>query len=258
MTPKEIVLRAVESIFKDFDATTAESLLAEDYRQHNVAVPTGAAAILNFIPALKQSGIKVIIHRVITEGNFVVLHVTYENAQLFGGETLVAFDIFRVEDGKVAEHWDNLQPLVSQTASGNGMTDGPTKITDHEKTAQNKTLIERFVRDVLQGAAPETVTDYISKQSYTQHNPAVADGLEGLGAAMKAFAEAGQAMSYARTPIIVAEGNFVFAASEGKLGSTPTAFFDLFRIEDGKIVEHWDTISTIPNEMPHSNGKFGL
>lgn len=109
---------------------------------------------------------------------------------------------------------------------------------------------------MLQGAAPERVTDYISTTSYTQHNPLVAHGLDGLDAALKAFAEAGQAMSYARTPIIVAEGNFVFTASEGKLGTAPTAFFDLFRIEGGKIVEHWDTISTIPNEMPHGNGKF--
>ncbi len=256
MTPKEIVLSAVLAIFTNFDQTAASKLLAENYIQHNVAVPTGAAPILGFIPALKESRIKATIHRVIAEGNLVVLHVTYENAQAFGGDTLVAFDVFRVENGKVAEHWDNLQPLVRQTVSGNSMTDGPTQITDHAKTGQNKALVEGFVRDVLQGAAPERVTDYISTTNYTQHNPLVANGLDGLGAALKAFAAAGQAMSYTRTPIIVAEGNFVFTASEGKLGATPTAFFDLFRIENGKIVEHWDTISTIPAEMPHTNGKF--
>lgn len=256
MPPRDIVLSAVRAIFADFDAAAAKNLLAEDYRQHNVAVPTGAAPIIGFIPTLKASGIRTTIHRVIAEGNLVVLHVTYENAQAFGGDTLVAFDVFRVEDGKVAEHWDNLQPLVSKTASGNGMTDGPTQITDHDKTAHNKAMIEGFIRDVLQGAAPQKVTEYISTATYIQHNPLVANGLDGLGAALEAFANAGQAMSYARTPIIVAEGNFVFTASEGTLGTTPTAFFDLFRIKDGKIVEHWDTISTIPGEMPHTNGKF--
>jgi predicted SnoaL-like aldol condensation-catalyzing enzyme len=54
----------------------------------------------------------------------------------------------------------------------------------------------------------------------------------------------------------VAEGNFVVTASEGTLGGEPTAFFDLFRVEDGWIVEHWDVISTIPSEMAHENGKF--
>lgn len=42
------------------------------------------------------------------------------------------------------------------------------------------------------------------------------------------------------------------------MGETPTAYFDLFRIEDGMIVEHWDTIDAIPpnDEMAHENGKF--
>lgn len=256
MTPRETALSAVQAIFADFDQAKAQSLLASDYIQHNVGVPTGAEPIIGFIPALQESGIKCTIHRVISEGNLVVLHGTYENAQAFGGDTLVALDVFRVEDGKVAEHWDNLQPLFTQTASGHGMTDGATDIQDLDKTVSNKALIEGFVREVLQGHAPERVTDYISTTNYTQHNPLVADGLDGLGAAMQAFAEAGQAMTYARTPLIVAEGNFVFTASQGKLGEVPTAFFDLFRIEDGKIVEHWDTLSTIPDDMPHSNGKF--
>jgi predicted SnoaL-like aldol condensation-catalyzing enzyme len=256
MTPREIALSAVQAIFADFDQAKARSLLAPDYIQHNVGVPTGAEPIIGFIPALQESGISCTIHRVISEGDLVVLHGTYENAQAFGGDILVAFDVFRVADGRVAEHWDNLQPLVTETASGHGMTDGATDIQDMDKTVSNKALIEGFVREVLQGHAPERVTDYISTTNYIQHNPLVADGLDGLGAAMQAFAEAGQAMTYARTPVIVAEGNFVFTASEGKLGEVPTAFFDLFRIEDGKIVEHWDTLSTIPDDMPHSNGKF--
>ena len=64
------------------------------------------------------------------------------------------------------------------------------------------------------------------------------------------------AMRYDETHLIVAEGNFVFTASEGAMGDAPTAFFDLFRVEDGKIVEHWDTVSEIPSEMAHENGKF--
>ena len=102
MTPKELVMEAVAAIFVNFDATAAEQLLAKDYIQHNPAVPTGAAPILGFIPGLKESGIKVDIHRVVAEGNMVVLHTTYNNAQAFGADTLVGFDVFRVEDGKVA------------------------------------------------------------------------------------------------------------------------------------------------------------
>ncbi|MFA3917436.1 nuclear transport factor 2 family protein [Ruegeria hyattellae] len=258
MTPKELVLQAVSALFIDFDPEAAKKLLAPDYIQHNPAVPTGAAAIIGFIPALQESGVTATIHRVIAEGDLVVLHTTYDNAQAFGAETLVAFDIFRVEDGKVVEHWDNLQPAVpaSETANGNSMTDGATEVTDLDKTTENKALVEGFVRDVLNGAASERITDYVSTETYTQHNPLVGNGLDGLAAALAAMAEAGQVMAYTNTPIVVAEGNFVFIASEGVLGETPTAFFDLFRIENGKIVEHWDTLSEIPSEMAHENGKF--
>ena len=256
MSPTEIVLAAVAAIFTDFDPQAAEDLLAPDYIQHNVAVPTGATPILGFIPALEESGIELTIHRVISEGDMVVLHGTYENAQAFGADTLVAFDVYRVEVGRVAEHWDNLQVPPADTVSGRSMTDGPTEIEDLELTAENKALVEGFIADVLQGGAPENITDYISTETYMQHNPLVGDGLDGLGAALAAMAEAGQAMRYDETHIVVAEGNFVFAASEGAIGETPTAFFDLFRVEDGLIVEHWDTVSEIPADMPHENGKF--
>ncbi len=258
MAVKDIVLAAVTALFGDYDVEAARQLLAPDYIQHNPAVPTGAEAILGFVPALQEMGLRGDVHRVIAEGDLVVLHATYENAQAFGAETLVAFDVFRVEDGKVAEHWDNLQPLVAatETASGRSMVDGPTEVADLEKTAVNKALVEGFVDAVLLGKAPETITDYISTEAYHQHNPYVGDGLDGLGAAFAAFAEQGLAVKYDAVHMVVAEGNFVFTAAEGWLGTQPTAFFDLFRVEGGKIVEHWDVVSEIPAEFAHDNGKF--
>lgn len=257
MNPTQIVLAAVDAIFTRFDAERAAQLLATDYIQHNPGVPSGAAPILDFIPALRDSGIALTIHRVISEGALVVLHSTYHNAQLFGGETLVGFDVFRVDEaGLVAEHWDNLQPLQHETASGNGMTDGVCAIDDHALTTVNRTLVEGFVHDVLHGHAAERVSEYIDGPNYVQHNPLVENGLDGLGRALEAFAAAGQAMRYTRSPLLVAQGDFVFAASEGTLGDTPTAFFDLFRVAQRKIVEHWDVVATIPAEMAHNNGKF--
>lgn len=256
MTAQYLVLAAVAAIFTDFNVEVAKDLLAPNYIQHNVAVPTGADPILGFIPVLEESGIALTTHRVITEGDMVVLHNTYENAQALGAETLVAFDVFRVDGDRLVEHWDNLQVPPAETVSGRSMTDGPTEVIDLELTAENKTLVEGFIDDVLQGAAPERITDYISPEFYNQHDPMVGDGLDGLGAALTAMADAGQAMAYTETHFVVAEGNFVFAASEGSIGATPTAFFDLFRVEDGKIVEHWDTVSEIPSDMPHDNGKF--
>ena len=58
---------------------------------------------------------------------------------------------------------------------------------------------------------------------------------------------------------VVGEGNFVLTVSEGKFGKGDhVAYYDLFRVEEGKIVEHWDIIQTIPaqSEWQNSNGKF--
>lgn len=256
MAIKEIVLAALTALFADYDPVATEKLLSADYIQHNPAVPTGRAPIIGFLPALKESGISIQTHRLIAEGDIIVAHNSYSNAQAFGGENLVAFDVFRVKDGKVAEHWDNLTAKTSPNPSGHTQTDGPTEITDLDKTAANKTLVADFVSAILVNGKMDRLADFIIGDNYTQHNSQIADGLDGLGAALQAMAAQGITMQYTTVHKVVAEGNFVFTMSEGSLGGTPTAFFDLFRVEEGKIVEHWDIISDIPAEMAHENGKF--
>ncbi len=256
MTPTELALAAFAAIFTNHDPDLAEKLLAPDYIQHNPAVPTGAPPVLGLIPALKDSGLRANTHRVLAEGDLVVMHTTYENAMLFGAQTLVGFDVFRVSEGRVAEHWDNLQPLAGPNPSGHGMTDGATEITDLDKTAENKALVQDFVQTVLVNGDAMQITDFISTETYIQHNPQIGDGQDSPGAALSAMVEQGVTMTYTRTPLVVADGNFVFTASEGALGDTPTAFFDLFRVEAGRIVEHWDVIAPIPAEFAHENGKF--
>lgn len=256
MNARETVEAAVKAIFVDFDAQLAEALLAPGYIQHNTGVPTGAAPILGFIPALKASGLRVTTHRALSEGDLVVLHNTYENAAAFGAPTLAAFDLFRVEDGRVAEHWDNLQPLAAPNPSGRGMTDGVAHISDRERTAANKGLVLRFAEAILVGGQAARLGEFLSPETYIQHNPLVADGIEGLGAALAQFAAAGRAIRYDRVHKSVAEGDFVFLMSSGWMGETPTAYFDLFRVANGRIVEHWDVVSAIPAQMAHANGKF--
>lgn len=254
MSPKELVLALFTAAFTDHDPEAARALVTADYIQHNPQVPTGAEGLMGLVPLVEQSGMSVTTHRVISEGDLVVLHSTFDNAHAFGAPSLAAFDVFRVEDGKVAEHWDNLQPIPETTASGRGMTDGPTEVTDLDRTEENKALVLGFVRDVLGGAAPEKAPMY--SEVYMQHNPQLADGIDGLIAGTKAWAEQGFVITKFEPQIVVAEGNFVFVASDATVSDQPWAFFDLWRVEDGKIVEHWDVVSPTPAQMVHDNGKF--
>ena len=253
---KEIATKAQDVFFKDFSEEGVKAYFKEDYIQHNPHVPTGLAPVLGFLPVLKDAGTSVKTHRILNDGNFIVLHNSYDNAQAFGGKQLIAFDVWRMEDGKVAEHWDNLTPNVGVGASGRTQVDGPTEVTDHDKTEENKTLVKNMMDDVFFGKAPEKITDYISTEQYDQHNPAVKDGLAGLNEALTALAKANNPFIYKKVHKVLGEGNFVLTMSEGEWNQKPTAFYDLFRVENGKIVEHWDVIQEIPAEMAHKNGKF--
>jgi len=161
------------------------------------------------------------------------------------------------QDGDYA--WDNLTPITPPNASGRTQLDGTTEITDRDKTEENKAIVKGFINDVLLNGKGEKTTDYISTSEYLQHNSSVADGLEGFGAAMKYFAENNLIMEYTKLHMVFGEGNFVLAVSEGKFGTGDhVAYYDLFRLDEGKIVEHWDVIQTIPakEEWKNANGKF--
>ncbi len=115
------------------------------------------------------------------------------------------------------------------------------------------------MEDVLLNGQTDKITQYISTEKYHQHNPDIADGLDGLTAALKYFAENGLVLEYSKIHRVLGEGDFVLVVSEGRFGKgDPVAYYDLFRLEAGKIVEHWDVIETIPpqSEWKNSNGKF--
>jgi predicted SnoaL-like aldol condensation-catalyzing enzyme len=104
---------------KDFAA--ASQYLGSYYRQHNPTAADGAEGLRSFIDFLKtrfpnQRGE---IKRVIAEGDLVVLHVHSTRGDDTPGRAIV--DIFRIENGKVVEHWDVIQDIPAQAANANGM-----------------------------------------------------------------------------------------------------------------------------------------
>ena len=108
---------------------------------------------------------------------------------------------------------------------------------------------------------PPWPASYFDGDAYIQHNTAIADGVSGLNAALAALAalaEQGIQMIYDETHMVLAQGNFVLAVSEGTYGGAPTSYYDLWRVEDGKIAEHWDVMETIADESTwqNPNGKF--
>lgn len=253
---KKTAIKAQDAFFKDYDAIEVQKYFRADYIQHNPHVPTGIEPVLGFLPMLKEANTTYKNHRLLQDDNFIIMHNTYNNAEAFGAKEVVTFDVWRMQNGKVAEHWDAIAPIVKDTASGRSQFDGPTQVEDVEKTEQNKKLISDFMEDVFFGKAPHKITEYISSKQYDQHNTMVKDGLDGLQEALAYLASQNNMFEYHKVHRILGEGNFVLAQSEGRWNGKPQAFYDLFRIKDGLIVEHWDIIQEIPAKMAHDNGMF--
>lgn len=260
-TPKEATLTtntdkaiALLNSFNTGDTAPIAYINPDKYIQHNLDVADGLAGFGAVMQNAPPQGFSANVKRAFADGDYVVLHTEYD---FFGPKA--GFDVFRFEDGLIVEHWDNLTDVTPPNPSGRTQFDGATQITDLEKTEQNKETVKGFITDVLMNGRSEKTTDYINPEKYLQHNSAVADGLDGLGAALKYFAENGLVMEYSKVHKVLGQGNFVLAMSEGKFGAGEhVAYYDLFRLEDDKIVEHWDVIQPIPaqSEWKNTNGKF--
>lgn len=246
------------STFATGDTEKAASLLAEGYIQHNLAYGTGRDAFVGSVAYLAAAPVRTTVKnvRVFEDKDKVFLQNVYNFA---GAGEQVAFDIFRFdEDGKIAEHWDNLAEKAAPNPSGRTQTDGATEICDIDKTEENRKLVENFLYDVMQGNRPEKTPDYFDGDTYIQHNTGIADGVSGLGAALEALAKQGIQMIYNKTHQVLTQGNFVLAVSEGTFGGAPTSYYDLWRVDNGKIAEHWDVMETIAERSTwqNENGKF--
>ena len=256
MTNKEKALALINT-FASGDTEKAKELLSSGYIQHNLAYGTGAEAFVGSVAYLASAPVKTTVQniRAFEDGDKVFLQTVYNFA---GAGEQVAFDIFRFdEDGKIAEHWDNLAAKAEPNPSGHTQIDGTLDKKDADKEETRK-VVAGFVGDVLRGENPDKLTSYYDGDKYIQHNTEIADGLSGLGAALAAMAEQGIAMVYNKTHMVLADGDYGLACSEGTFGGVPTTYYDLFRVENGFIAEHWDVMETLADKdtWQNQNGKF--
>lgn len=252
-----IATRVIEEGLIGGDVAVIEQLVRPDYIQHNAMAPDGRDGLLAFVAALQaQGGAAVTIHRKLANGDRVALHSTYGT----GDARRVAFDVFRLENGQLAEHWDALQQWVEPqaTLSGNTLVDGPTEVTSRGLTDVNEALVTQMVREVFVEGRSDRLEAYLG-EPYIQHNPAIDNGLQGMLAFWAGVRAQGVEIGYTRSPLVVADGNFVLVGSEGYFNTRDdyTVFYDLYRVDGGKVVEHWDVIQAVDlSAVPHDNGLF--
>jgi len=232
----------------------AVSVVNEDvYIQHNPQTHEGSEGLAVLFKRLSETSPKVNIVRVFEDGDFVFAHTEYD----FSTRN-IGFEIFRFEGDQAVEHWDNIQKREKPNNSGHTMVDGSIDVTDHEMTESNRMVIKSFVDDVLIQRRIEQLDNYINQKQYREHSPYFDDDLDSLRKIISKTSVNDFSISYEKCHRILAEGNFVLSVCEGYVNQTSSSFFDLYRLEDGKIVEHWSTTEAIParSEWKNTNGKF--
>ena len=122
---KKVVTEFYEMAFNQHKPTeAAKKYFGDKYIQHNPMVPNGAAAFYGFFEGFfkKHPKSHVIIHRVLADGDLVALHLHSKLDEKDLGRAVV--DIFRLENGKIVEHFDVVQNVPAKTANGNTMFHG--------------------------------------------------------------------------------------------------------------------------------------
>lgn len=249
--------QAMVDIFRKKDVTAVDRYFGESFIQHDPNIADGLAGLKSFGTEVASSpNADITIYRTLVDGDFVLLHSRYEGVARYAGPA-IAFDLFRFKDGKIVEHWGGQEPEAPPNLSGRTQVDGPTEVVDREKTEANRTLVRAYRETVMVSLRFDRIEEFIEGAHYAQHASKIGDGIARLRDRIASVAkEGGQLFLTPRR--FVAEGNFVLVLTEGDLPSGPTALYDLFRVENGKIVEHWDVLTPVPprNQRKNANGPF--
>ncbi len=250
---KKDQIRALLKSIESGDPGPVAVVNEEKYIQHNPQTHEGSEGLVDLFQRLSKTSPRVNIVRAFEDGDFVFAHTEYDFSR-----RNIGFEVFRFEDGRAVEHWDNIQTRLGPNKSGRSMVDGPTEAVDHELTESNRAIVRSFVEEVLVDGQLDRLANYVDDGDYVEHNPRLGDGVSALRLALDDADKGQRHIVYHRIHRVLAEGNFALCISEGILGGAHSAFYDLFRVAEGKLVEHWDTTEKIApqSEWKNNNGKF--
>lgn len=272
---KRLVYDLWRSVVNAGHVELADKYLAPNYIQHNPTANTGREAFKEIFAQIipRQETIPDEIQdplvTIVAEGDYVVMAFVSEYPEADGsGDTYTSthFDLFRIEGGLIAEHWDSAQipkgvfPAAPEDGGPlpvvgvHGIAQHAMLANDDVVLANNKRLVFDTWRHIPEAGREEMAELYLDP-IYIQHNP---NATTGRGGFVEYFSKRPESEIeiYLEDPMIaiLAEGNLVIQALEEEKINPNTgeiynvAWFDMFRVENGRLFEHWDTASK--GELP--------
>jgi predicted SnoaL-like aldol condensation-catalyzing enzyme len=256
----------------------ADELVAENYIQHSPFQRSGRQALKDVFSVVPRSDeipeeMRPSPVTIIAENDLVVFVAVEELPEPdgSGNYTTTHFNMFRIENGRLAEHWhpDQTPPCPDLPSAAEG---GPQPVTgvsgieqfalleaSSPELASNKRLVFDVWRQLVD-AGREEIADLYLAEDYIQHNPNAATGREGAKAYFATREDLPIETSIRGELVaMVAEGDLVVQVIKVELPNPyredetyTTAWFDMFRIADGRLAEHWDAAvkpGTVVEEM---------
>lgn len=251
---------------------------AEDYIQHNPNVPTGRTGFLayfsrdnqpvNPIPAALQNPPKVMG----AKGDFVWMMFEFQKPNPNDSSKTYRydhFDLLRLQNGKIQEHWDSAakQPGAGSISPGisprqpSQWNTGTLSRTEHQTLA----VATQYIKDVMQYGYPELIARIVDA-NYIEHDPNITNGPEGLkhfvmqsasqrpgktGAIQAEWPEP-PALTLVNGPYCIMMWQRTEKDPDDSHKSYQRSFFELVRVEGGRVKEHWDQERIIPSQSSTS------
>lgn len=223
------------------------------YTQHSTGVGDGREGFVAFFtPFLVRNPKREIeILHGIEDGRYAFVHV-YQSLN-DGADRWVTMDLFDTDaDGRIVEHWDVIESFREPTASGHGMVESSAAITGLARTDANKAVVLEFTKQVLQTRHFDRIERFVSAD-LVQHGASIGDGRDGLHAWLTSDAGGHYDMLFQ----LIGQGNLVVTYGKRHAAGVDRAVFDLYRLDDGLIVEHWNVSEEIlPRDQWGNAGKF--
>jgi len=262
---KRLVFDFWRSVVNAGRVEVADELLTEGYIQHSPVLRTGRTAFKEIFSVVPRGDVPELVAPAlvasVAEGNLVVMALLEAMPAREGSAayTTTHFNLFRIDGGRLAEHWHSVQtpPGSDVPLPEDGGPQPVTGVTGavqlallesaDSRLAANKRLVFDAWREIVDAGRADDVERYLDA-GFIEHNPAAASGPEGFREYFAART-ARPVEASIRAPIValVAEGDLVVLVTmrehrhPSRAGRTyTTTWFDMFRVVDGRLAEHWD------------------
>ena len=153
------------------------------------------------------------------------------------------FDVFRFEEGAIAEHWGFAAPFVPANASGHTQLDGPIEAGLPADTAANKAFVREYYETFHLQGRHELADRYFAGSPMIRHEPGATDGVDAF---LRDLAEATRDRTIDEIRLLLGAGDLIFLAALGTHRGEPCAYVDLYRVDRATIAEHWGFFQPVP------------